>query len=79
MSDYPELYKEYSDYISLINSLQSKDPASLAAAYWLRWYWVKACGELWAASNKTDSNVFYCIMLLWIGPKIFIRADWYCV
>ena len=58
------LYKEYSDYISLINSLQSKDPASLAAAYWLRWYWVKACGELWAASNKTDSNVFYCILLL---------------
>ena len=64
MSDYPELFKEYSEYISLINSLQSKDPASLAAAYWLRWYWVKACGELWAASNKTDSNVFYCIMLL---------------
>ena len=59
MSDYPELYKEYSDYISLINSLQSKDPASLAAGYWLRWYWVKACGELWTASNKTDSNVFF--------------------
>lgn len=64
MSDYPELFIEYSDYISLINSLQSKDPASLAASYWLRWYWVKACGDLWTASNKTDSNVILPIFVV---------------
>lgn len=59
MSDYPALFNEFSDYISLINSLQGKDPASLATSYWLRWYWVKSCGDIWTASNKSDRYVFY--------------------
>lgn len=57
MSDYPALFKDYGEYINLINGIQGKDPVSLAASYWLRWYWVKSCGSVWQRTNQSDQQV----------------------
>lgn len=57
MSDYPQVFIEYADYLQLATELSGSDPLNLVASYYCRYYWAKKAGEILKQPGNMTNQV----------------------